>query len=80
MGFNSLVGISVIPNDVNQTPFISGTAVNNEKFIFDSIHFHWGDTDSVGSEHSLNNVKFSGEVCIHLMHYWIELQIIWNNF
>jgi len=54
---------------VNQTPFISGTAVNNEKFVFDSLHFHWGDTDSVGSEHSLNNVKFSGEVCIHLMHY-----------
>ncbi len=72
--------VSLIPDDVNQTPYISGTAVNNEKFIFDSLHFHWGDTDFDGSEHSLNNVKKSAEVCFHLMHYWIGLQIIWNNF
>ncbi len=54
---------------MNQTPYISGTAVNNQKFIFDSLHFHWGDTDSDGSEHALNNEKKSAEVCIHFMHY-----------
>ena len=30
------------------------------------LHFHWGDIDSMGSEHTINRVRFPMEV--HLVH------------
>uniref|UniRef100_A0A8C5M0G9 Carbonic anhydrase n=1 Tax=Leptobrachium leishanense TaxID=445787 RepID=A0A8C5M0G9_9ANUR len=34
------------------------------------LHFHWGSTDSPGSEHTVNGQRFRGE--IHVVHYSAE--------
>lgn len=31
-------------------------------YNLDSIHWHWGESDSAGSEHTLNGKRFSAEV------------------
>lgn len=36
-------------------------------YAFDSVHFHWGENMTSGSEHSLDGSKYAGE--IHLIHY-----------
>lgn len=36
-------------------------------YILDNIHWHWGDTDCAGSEHTLNGRRFAAEV--HLVTY-----------
>jgi len=56
--------IYITPSSVSQIPYISGGAVNNNEFIFDSLHFHWGENDINGSEHSINNHKYSAEVSL----------------
>ncbi|XP_043479566.1 carbonic anhydrase 2-like [Leptopilina heterotoma] len=48
----------------NETPFIQ---IANRKYIFDSLHFHWGINDSCGSEHTYNYTCFPLEM--HLVHY-----------
>ncbi|XP_054152441.1 putative carbonic anhydrase 5 [Oppia nitens] len=48
-------------------PYITGRAVDYKKYILDSFHFHWGNNDFNGSEHSINGVFRSAEV--HLVHY-----------
>ena len=37
----------------NEWPHISGGPLK-EKYNFHQIHFHWGTSDSVGSEHSVS--------------------------
>ncbi|RWS22122.1 carbonic anhydrase 9-like isoform X2, partial [Leptotrombidium deliense] len=49
------------------SPLVSGTAVNNELYRFQQFHFHWGSEDNVGSEHTIDNVRFPLEM--HLVHY-----------
>jgi len=44
-----------------------GNLPQNEVFEFSQLHWHWGSRNSVGSEHRLDSVEFSGEV--HLVHY-----------
>lgn len=46
---------------------ITGSAVNNKRFIFKQLHFHWGSNDKIGSEHIIDNKTFPME--IHLIHY-----------
>jgi carbonic anhydrase len=46
---------------------ISGSATNNERYIFDQLHFHWGSNDRVGSEHVIDGMHFPMEM--HLVHY-----------
>lgn len=36
------------------------------KYIADSLHFHWGNTNNVGSEHSLNGKRYPMEM--HIVH------------
>jgi carbonic anhydrase len=36
-------------------------------YIFAQIHFHWGEDNLSGSEHTLNDKHFPLEV--HLVHY-----------
>lgn len=36
-------------------------------YILDNIHWHWGDTDEYGSEHTLNGVRYSAEA--HFVTY-----------
>lgn len=37
------------------------------EYTFDQLHFHWGETKNVGSEHTLNSKRYGGEM--HLVHY-----------
>ncbi len=59
----SLISGVLYPNPENGTPYISGEAINNEKFILDSFHFHWGLNEFNGSEHSIDGIERSAEVC-----------------
>lgn len=36
-------------------------------YILDNVHWHWGKTDNVGSEHMINSRKYASE--IHLVAY-----------
>jgi len=36
-------------------------------YVLEQLHFHWGEDDMVGSEHSINNNSYSMEM--HLVHY-----------
>lgn len=39
----------------------------NGSFILDNIHWHWGRSDTAGSEHTINSRRLSGEM--HLVTY-----------
>lgn len=34
----------------------------SESYRLYQFHFHWGSTDDYGSEHTVDGVKYSGEV------------------
>eukprot|EP01084_Bolivina_argentea_P016646 31127_1 len=66
-------GLSVL-NHVNDTDIILNnawyntyTSPVNEKYCFDSMHFHWGKTSESGSEHTINGKHFPLE--LHLVHF-----------
>ncbi|XP_018328030.1 carbonic anhydrase 15-like [Agrilus planipennis] len=48
-----------------RVPYIFGGMLADE-YVFESLHFHWGDVNSLGSEHEFNDVKFTMEM--HLVH------------
>ncbi|XP_055390151.1 carbonic anhydrase 2 [Condylostylus longicornis] len=49
-------------------PYIMGGILNNnEKYIFEQLHFHWADHDESGCEHTLEGIKYSMEA--HVVHY-----------
>lgn len=43
-----------LPHEVEERPYITGGPLIQEKYIFEQLHFHWGQTDECGSEHYLN--------------------------
>ncbi|XP_063227597.1 carbonic anhydrase 2-like [Bacillus rossius redtenbacheri] len=47
-------------------PAISGGPLAGD-YVFEQLHFHWGPEDSVGSEHTVNNLSFPMEM--HAVHY-----------
>nr|CAD7406570.1 unnamed protein product [Timema poppensis] len=52
--------------DNPDTPwFIRGGPLNSD-YEFEQMHFHWGEDDSVGSEHRVNGAQFSMEA--HAVH------------
>eukprot|EP01084_Bolivina_argentea_P266192 451405_1 len=68
-----LSGISVL-NHNNDTqirltnPFYNTFASRvNSEYCFDSIHFHWSNNNSQGSEHAINGKHFPLEA--HLVHF-----------
>ena len=34
-------------------------------YIFGQLHFHWGENDTFGSEHTLDNYQYPFEVTMH---------------
>ena len=50
----------------NLTATLSGAGLN-ANYIFAHLHFHWGQTSSVGSEHHQKGEMYPLEV--HLVHY-----------
>ncbi|PNF35599.1 hypothetical protein B7P43_G02400 [Cryptotermes secundus] len=39
------------------TPSISGGPLEGE-YTFSQLHFHWGSSDTIGSEHTVRNVRY----------------------
>jgi len=50
---------------VSGSPTLSGGLLSGS-YRFAQLHFHWGATDSIGSEHTLNRARFPLEM--HLVH------------
>lgn len=51
-------------------------------YIADNIHFHWGENDSAGSEHTIDARRYSAE--LHLVTFnsnygWSLMKIWWNQ-
>ncbi|XP_018804166.1 PREDICTED: carbonic anhydrase-like [Bactrocera latifrons] len=44
-----------------ERPTVSGGPLVG-KFVFEQLHFHWGDNDTFGSEDRINNVSFPAEL------------------
>jgi len=57
--FEQIVRITL--DHKSKRPQISGSAVDG-KYNFEELHFHWGDNDFDGTEHSVDNVDGSAEV------------------
>jgi len=47
-------------------PFISGGRLDNKRFAFVQMHWHWGSTSEAGSEHTVEGRRYPMEV--HLVH------------
>ncbi|XP_055306150.1 carbonic anhydrase 1-like [Sitodiplosis mosellana] len=51
-----------------ERPYIDGGLLPpTERYVFEQMHFHWGESDSVGSEHVIDGKTYSMEV--HLVHF-----------
>uniref|UniRef100_T1IRQ8 Carbonic anhydrase n=1 Tax=Strigamia maritima TaxID=126957 RepID=T1IRQ8_STRMM len=48
------------------SPKISGGRLN-KTYVFEALHFHWGSSDVVGSEHEIEGRRYPLEM--HLVHY-----------
>ncbi|KAK3578468.1 hypothetical protein CHS0354_038560 [Potamilus streckersoni] len=58
-----------IQADASQESVIFGGPLSG-KYRLQQFHLHWGTTDDVGSEHTINGTSCSGE--LHLVHYNCE--------
>jgi len=38
-------------------PYISGGPLEGE-YAFSQLHFHWGTSDNIGSEHTVGNFRY----------------------
>ncbi|PNF41170.1 Carbonic anhydrase 2 [Cryptotermes secundus] len=52
------------------------SAPSSEEYVFEQLHFHWGQDDHSGSEHMLNNERFALEM--HVVHYRRDLGSVEN--
>lgn len=50
---------------VKYIPYVFGGRLHAE-YELEGLHFHWGDTNSYGSEHILNDVRYPIEM--HIVH------------
>ncbi|XP_018328024.1 carbonic anhydrase 15-like [Agrilus planipennis] len=51
--------------DVGFIPYVFGARLTNE-YELEGLHFHWGDKNNLGSEHTFNDVRFPMEM--HMVH------------
>ncbi|XP_051161379.1 carbonic anhydrase 1-like [Leptopilina boulardi] len=64
---NSGHGVQILakwPSD--KVPNVSGGPLS-DSYLFHSLHFHWGQSNSEGSEHTFNDQRYALEA--HLVHY-----------
>lgn len=52
-------------NSTLQQPYIFGGKLRDE-YEYVSLHFHWGDKNSRGAEHVLNDIRYPLE--LHMIH------------
>lgn len=46
----------------NKRPQITGEALENVNYVFNRLYFHWGPTDTEGSEHTINYERYPLEL------------------
>ncbi|XP_043289329.1 carbonic anhydrase 2-like [Venturia canescens] len=50
-----------------ETAQVSGGPLGQDPYVFEQLHFHWGENDSEGSEDKINNHSFAME--LHVVFY-----------
>lgn len=45
-------------------PAVTGSALFDDVFLFQQLHFHWGSKNTIGSEHAVFGQKFAMEVSL----------------
>jgi hypothetical protein len=45
------------------------SAPSSEEYVFEQLHFHWGQDDHSGSEHMLNNERWVTSAEIRLLQF-----------
>lgn len=54
--------------DVNgKNSELTGGPLNNDIYLVEQFHCHWGCSDGRGSEHTVDGQAFSGE--LHIVHW-----------
>ncbi|KAG4074948.1 hypothetical protein HA402_009373 [Bradysia odoriphaga] len=56
----------MMTTDSETRPTISGGPLNGE-YVFDQLHYHWGDSDDHGSEDEIDGVSYPME--LHMVFY-----------
>lgn len=51
----------------SETAKISGGPLGENTYVFEQLHFHWGENDTEGSEDRINNHSFAME--LHVVFY-----------
>lgn len=51
----------------SKTAMLSGGPLGNNVYVFEQLHFHWGENDYEGSEDLINNRSFAMEM--HAVFY-----------
>jgi len=63
-------GVKMVPRDAGimlAGGHLVGDELNENQFVLAQAHFHWGDDDQAGSEHTLDGKQHFAE--IHFVHY-----------
>ncbi|KAK0157379.1 hypothetical protein PV328_011127 [Microctonus aethiopoides] len=62
------VALNVVKNSTHRRlPYIFGAMLNeNQQYELEGLHFHWGNKNNRGSEHVLNDIRYSMEM--HIIH------------
>lgn len=48
--------------NADEAPCIYGRALNGQQYILQQFHFHWGQETGIGSEHTINDIRYDMEV------------------
>ena len=64
-------GLNVSTTPVDQTPIIVTGGALAGKYRLREFHFHWGEQNNCGCEHTVDSQRFAGE--LHLVHWNTEL-------
>lgn len=57
------------PKEANQA-MVTGGPLGDKVYVFEQLHFHWGETDNEGSETLINGKSYSMEM--HAVFYNAE--------
>jgi len=60
--------VGIIGEFDNSHPFIEGGGLP-AKYVFNGLHFHWGEDNNIGAEHRFNSKSFPLEAhLVHIIH------------
>ena len=64
------LNVSTAPSEEQKQIFLSGGALK-DNYRLREFHFHWGEKNTCGCEHTLNGQRFAAE--LHLVHWNTDL-------